>query len=186
MIWLGVMRSVSLVVSGTANGTGKTWAYPNGKALGFFQIPTYSCTVSGKGSGGGVVKQVFNVFRFGVHCPDGKSASVVGLAKLQTHAIKAWIPTYRVHSYVSPEEGAWQVYGNFLIHDGPDDSKEIAATIGCIEILGPMAFVKFNDLIISLAGPRASSREKQLLEIGDSGKLTITYQAAARPSLKLA
>jgi hypothetical protein len=178
------MRPVKLTVGGTSNGVGKTWAYPNGKLLGFFQIPTYSCTVSGRRSDGVMVRQVFNVFRFGVQSLDGKTASVVGLAKLQTHTIKAWIPTYTVHSYVSPEEGAWQVYDNFLVHDGPDDSKEVAATIGCIEVMGPLAFVKFNDLIISLAGPSASSRDRQLLEIGDSRKLTITYQAATRPSLK--
>jgi hypothetical protein len=98
--------------------------------------------------------------------------------------IKAWIPTYRVHSALSPENGAWQVYDNFLIHDGPDNPTELFATIGCIEVMGNRGFVKFNDLIISLSGPKAASRPEQLLEIGRAGRMSITYESATRPSLK--
>jgi hypothetical protein len=46
------------------------------------------------------------------------------LADYQTHTIKAWLPDYSVHSYPSPEDGAWQVYNNFVIHDGPDKPKQ--------------------------------------------------------------
>lgn len=81
---------------------------------------------------------------------------MVGLADHQTHIIKAWLPNYRVHSARSQENRAWQVYGNFLIHDGPDNPTELFATIGCVEVMGYRGFVKFNDLIISLSGPKAT------------------------------
>ena len=58
------------------------------------------------------------------------------------------------------------------------------ASIGCIEIMGPRGFVKFNDLILSLSGSSAGSREEQLLEIGSAGQMSITYEEAVRPSLK--
>jgi hypothetical protein len=94
------------------------------------------------------------------------------------------LPQYRVHSAPSGEDGAWQVYGNFLIHDGPDHPGEIFATIGCIEVMGPRGFVKFNDLILRLAEPPGTHRDQQLVHVGQSGQLSITYAPAARPPLK--
>ncbi len=105
------------------------------------------------------------------------------MAGQQTHIIKAWLPHYSVHSARSREKGAWQVYDNFLIHDGPDDpKKEVYASVGCIEICnGPQGFDRFNDFIISLSGSNQPSRASQLAEIGRSKKMVITYQKAVRP-----
>jgi len=178
------MRAVKIVVGGVPTGQQRTWAYPSGFALGQFQVPVYPCFVTGTDAKGQAVRERFDVLRFGVQSKDGKSAAVVGLADFQSHVIKAWLPHYRVHSASSPEDGAWQVYGNFLIHDGPDSPSELFASIGCIEIMGKQGFVKFNDLIISLAGPSAADRARQLAEIGNSTKMMITYEAAKRPELK--
>jgi hypothetical protein len=180
------MRSVALTVGGTVIGEGKTWAYPNGDALGEFLIPIYKLTVAGTDNIGKRITETISVFRFGVQCKDGKTAEVVGLADHQTHVIKSWIPTYRVHSAISQEDGAWQVYGNFLIHDGPDDDTELFATIGCVEIMGPQGFLKFNDLLISLMDPPGTNRDQKLSAIGRSGQLSITYERATRPALKKA
>jgi len=97
--------------------------------------------------------------------------------------IKAWLPNYTVHSAASLEAGAWQVYQNFLIHDGPDDpANEVYATIGCIEICGqPQGFDTFNNFLIGLSGPKAKDRAAQLAEIGAARNLTITYLKAPRP-----
>ena len=178
------MQNVKLTVGGTPIGEATTWAYPNGRKLGYYLTPIYKLTVTGINAKRQAVREQFNVLRFGVHCKDEKTATVVGLANAQTHIIKSWIPTYNVHSAPSPEIGAWQVYGNFLIHDGPDNDTEIFATIGCIEIMGRQGFVKFNDLIILLAAPNAASRDQKLADIGRSGVLSITYEEAVRPALK--
>lgn len=179
------MRAVRIVVGGTpTTQEQRTWAYPNGASLGQYWVPVYPCFVSGTDDADKAVRQRFDVLRFGVQSKDGKTARAVGLAERQTHTIKAWLPHYRVHSALSPENGAWQVYGNFLIHDGPDNPSELFATVGCIEIMGRRGFVKFNDLIISLVGPTATSRPRQLAEIGRSGRISITYEAASRPTLK--
>ena len=180
------MRPVKLTVGGMLFGEHKTWAYPAGQALGVFLVPVYQCLVEGTDNSGKSVKETFQVLRFGVQSKDGKTASVVGLANAQTHVIKAWLPTYRVHSASSPENGAWQVYDSFLIHDGPDYPTELFATIGCIEIMGPRGFVKFNELVVALSDPKATSLPDQLLEIGRAGQLTITYDIAVRPPLKKA
>lgn len=180
------MRNVNILVGRTPVGEQRTWAYPNGRSLGQYLVPVYDCFVKGVDAAGKAVRQRFNVLRFGVQSKDGKTASVVGLADQQTHVIKAWLPGYRVHSARSPENGAWQVYGNFLIHDGPDNPTELFATIGCIEIMGHRGFVRFNDLIISLSGPKATTRPQQLIEIGRAGCLSITYERASRPPLKKA
>jgi len=107
---------------------------------------------------------------------DSIGPRVVRLADQQTHLIKSWLPTYDAHSARSTERGTWQVYGNFLVHDGPDKPlDQTYASIGCVEICnGPKGFDLFNDTIILLANPSATRRDSQLLEIGRSGKLVIT------------
>ncbi|MFY9479013.1 MAG: hypothetical protein WAQ08_15315 [Aquabacterium sp.] len=180
------IRLIKIVVGGTPLGKQVTWAYPAGTDLGFYMVPIYNCTVEGTDDAGASVTRSFQVLRFGVQSKDGKKASVVGLADRQRHVIKAWIPSYTVHSANSPENGAWQVYDNFLIHDGPDTPEEVFATIGCIEIMGKTGFIKFNDLLIALSGSKASSRNDKLHEIGRSGRMSITYEAAVRPPLEKA
>jgi hypothetical protein len=180
------MRNVRIWVGGTPVGEQKSWAYPNGQSLGLYMVPIYRCYVEGTDDVGKSVREWFNVLRFGVQSKDGKTAAVVGLAQPQTHIIKAYLPNYRVHSAQSLENGAWQVYGNFLIHDGPDNPTEVFATIGCVEIMGHQGFIKFNDLIISLSGPKATTRAQQLIEIGRAGRLSVRYDGALRPALKKA
>ncbi len=144
----------------------------------------YRVKVSAK-TPGKLVSRDFEAFRFGVQQKGSIGPRVVGLADRQTHVIKSWIPTYSVHSARSTERGAWQAYGNFLIHDGPDNPLiQAYASVGCVEICnGPKGFNMFNDYIISLANPSSTGRDRQLLEIGRSGKLVITYDAAKRPPL---
>jgi hypothetical protein len=183
------MRTVKMTVGGEEVDRAKTWAYPAGQTLGLFWIPTYSLTVAGTDSGGKTVERDFEVLRFGIHCPTPKAKpAVVGLAKQQTHVIKAWLPHYSVHSALSLEQGAWQVYGGFLIHDGPDDKvNEVYASIGCIEICGaPKGFDVFNDFVIALSGPKSSDRKVQLAEIGKARNMSITYLKTTRPPLERA
>jgi hypothetical protein len=92
-----------------------------------------------------------------------------------------------VHSFPSREDGAWQVHGNYLIHDGPDDPKtQLYATAGCIEICGgPDGFVAFNRLLVQLSGTTQPTLALQLKEIGDSACMTITYLPATPPAVTL-
>lgn len=178
------MRAIVLTVGNVAVRDQVTWAYPNGQALGHFRTPVYHMTVAGTNAKGAASKRTFEVLRFGVMCEDGTTAHMVGLADDQPHRIKSWIPTYVVHSAHSKENGAWHVYGNFLIHDGPDNAKEIFATIGCIEVMGASGFSHFNDYLIALSGASGSTREQKLVALGRSGMMTIHYLRATRPALK--
>jgi hypothetical protein len=181
-----IVRNVNLVVGNKPIGSALTWAYPNGKHHGVFQIPTYELTVTGADDNGMKRERKFEVIRFGVQGKTSKSSPiVVGLANFQVHVITAWLPDYFVHSAISVEKGAWQVYGNFLIHDGPDNPKiEVYASIGCIEICnGPRGFDIFNDFLISLSGPKSANRADQLAEIGRAKSMSITYLKASRPLL---
>lgn len=179
-------RRIKLEVGNHPIGRAITFGYPAGRST-LFEIPTYKLTVNGTDDFRKPSKKDFEVFRFGVQQKSTTSSpTVVGLADFQTHIIKAWLPNYSVHSARSVERGAWQVYGNFLIHDGPDDPlSEVYASIGCIEICGgPKGFDIFNDYIISLSGSKKSTRAEKLAEIGSSGSMIITYLKANRPPLK--
>jgi hypothetical protein len=158
------MRSIKLQVGNKEIGSALTWAYPYGEAYGYYKIPTYELTVSGKNDKGFLQQKKFEVLRFGVKGPKGDKPRVVGLADQQSHIIKAWLPHYTVHSAASLERGAWQVYDNFLIHDGPDDPKrEAYASVVCVEVCnGPQGFDMFNDFIISLSGAKAVNRDAKL------------------------
>jgi len=180
------MRPVRMVVGSSPIGKALTYAYPKGRSFGIYTIPTYKLIVSGTDVSGRTVERDFEVLRFGIQFKVGDSTPrVVGLADGQRHIIKAWLPHYTVHSARSVERGAWQVTGNFLIHDGPDEPmSEVYASIGCIEIChGPRGFDRFNDLIIDLSGPTAHSRAEKLREIGRARNMSITYMKATRPPL---
>jgi hypothetical protein len=179
------MNRVDIKVGAVAIGHARTWAYPDGKPTDHYKIATYKVTVSTKSATGKVTSRDFEALRFGIQKDGAIGPRVVGLANQQTHVIKAWLPKYSVHSANSPERGAWKVYGNFLIHDGPDDPhNQVYASIGCVEVCnGPAGFNQFNDYIISLANPTSTTRDQQLLEIGRSRKLVITYAKAKRPPL---
>jgi hypothetical protein len=86
------------------------------------------------------------------------------------------IPTYEVHSVSSREDGPWQVHGNYLIHEGPDDPKgQLYATAGCIEVCGgPNGFVAFNRFLVSLSGTTKLTCSDQLKQIGDIACMSIT------------
>lgn len=178
------MRPIQLAVGNRAIGKYPTWAYPLGQKLGLFSLPTYELVASGTDAAGKATTRRFEAFRFGVQSTAGKTARVVGLAAQQTHVIKAWIPTYVVHSAASTENGAWQVYDNFLIHDGPDTKQEVFASIGCVELVGFQAFNRFNETLIELSGPASQNYAAQLSEIGGARNISITYTAAERPALE--
>lgn len=180
------IRKINLTVGNLPGTEAVMGSYPYFDSK-IYLMPMYKLTASGTGDSGAPVQRDFDILRFGIKRDSAADAPrVVGLAENQTHIIKAWIPTYRVHSARSPENGAWQVYDNFLIHDGPDDpATEVFGSIGCVEICrGPMGFVLFNDFLISLSGSNKPTREQKLDEIGSSGMMSVRYLAALRPPLK--
>jgi hypothetical protein len=138
---------------------------------------------------GTAAKRDFEAIRFGIQQKTTKDrATVVGLAHKQTHVVRTWLPNYSVHSARSEERGAWQVIGDFLIHDGPDnplDADDPYASIGCVELCGARGFIAFNEYLVSLSGATAPGIPEKLAEIGDRGVLTVHYAAAVRPALKL-
>lgn len=178
------VRDIQMTVGASSIGTGVTWAYPDGPPTVLYRIPIYKMTVTGKDNAGTGVSKEFEVFRFGVKKAGLSAPASVGLADQQTHTIEMWLPDYSVHSAPSAEMGAWKVYDNFLVHDGPDDPQSTAApyaTVGCIELCGASQFDALNDFIISLSGLTSGTRQEKLNAIGSSGKLKITYMAASRP-----
>lgn len=182
------LRRIMLTVGNVPIDKAKTWAYPAGDDK-YYEIPTYELTVKGTRGDGSTSSRVFEVLRFGVHLKKAQSnPSVVGLADEQSYTIRAWLPTYTVHSGDSAEFGAWQVHGEYLIHDGPDDPRSKTApplaTAGCIEICGsPRGFDHFNDHLIELSGATQPTRAEKLLEVGKAGIIQITYKKAKRPPL---
>lgn len=181
------VRDMKLSVGSTQIDWGYTWAYPDGDAEDLYEIPIYNMKLTGTDNDGNSKTYTFNVFRFGVKKQGSANAHVVGLSDEQSYQSDNYNPDYNPHSAPSQEKGAWHVYDNFLVHDGPDDPKdrnEPFATIGCIELCGPGKFDELNDKIIELSGLTSGTRNQKLTQIGSSQKLKIYYEQANRPPLK--
>jgi hypothetical protein len=179
------LRRIALTVGSTPVGTAYTWSYPNSDSK-VYVVPTYGLTAVGHNDLGVEVRRDFEVLRFGVHRTIGNpTPRIVGLASHHRYVIRRWIPTYKVHSFPSREDGAWQVHGNYLIHDGPDDPKtQLYATAGCLEVCGgPEGFVAFNRFLVQLSGTTKPTLALQLKEIGDSACMAITYLPATPPAV---
>jgi hypothetical protein len=180
------IRKITLLAGGSPiPGPAIVKSYPFYDAK-TYSMPLYPLDVSGTSNEGRPQSRRFVILRFGIRKRDALSpVTVAGVVHAQTHVIKRWIPTYKVHSYPSVEDGAWQVLGNLLIHDGPDDpTAEAFGTLGCLEITGsPGGFITFNDYILSLGGSKKATRQEQLAEIGASGRMSITYIRATRPPI---
>jgi hypothetical protein len=188
-----MLRKIGIRLYSEIAGKAVVWAYPRDDApenedSPLYEVPTYKMIATGTDERSRDMKREFEVIRFGVHQKTTKDTpSVVGLSKEQEYVIKKWLPHYAVHSAESEERGAWQVYNDFLVHDGPDDpldKKEPFASIGCVEICGSKGFTQFNDFLISISGATAVSPEKKLIEIADNGIITMYFDAAIRPKLK--
>ena len=161
------LEQVNLNISGTPTGNyALSWAYPDGNRSEYYYTPLYKLTVSSsRGS------ETFEGIRFGPRNKNG-NLSVSGLADEQTHNLQ-WYPGYGLHSTSVAEPGAWIVYDNFLVHDGPDDFSQAFGTAGCVEVTGANGFSRLNNAILRLSG------ETNLHGVD----AIIKYEAATRPPL---
>lgn len=147
-----VKRKLTLTLDGTPNGNhAYTWDYPDGSFENHYKNPLYTLRISN-----GKHTRAFQVIRFGPRYVIGEGYSVAGLADHQTHSL-TWYPEYMLHSTDSAENGAWIVYGNFLIHDGPNTSDpnradSMIGTAGCLEVFGHDGFSSFNKALRELGG----------------------------------
>lgn len=167
-------RPVLAHVKSAETGWGLVWAYPaDDKKI--FRVPLYDMTVSGTNDAGESISQTFKVIRFGVQQKTEDSAPhVVGLKDMQTHILNR----------VDYDGGSWQLYDNFLIHDGADRPQKSAwGQIGCIEVTGRSAdgtdnWVVFEALVLSLSG------ETDPLVVSRARKFKVKLDAVAkRPPL---
>lgn len=140
-------RIVTATVKSPEKGEALVTSYPIKKQK--YKIPLYEMVLSGSDASGAPQSYTYKVIRFGVSLnTSGGTARVVGLRDSQTHVLK----------HVSYMGGSWQLYGNFLIHDGADDpSKNAWGAIGCIEVTGTSAaygdaWQEFNANVLALSG----------------------------------
>ncbi len=171
------IREVNITITDNIVGTGIVRSYPHpnpnppdNEEPEIYEVPLYEMIVTGTDANGVTKTYNYTIVRFGVQKNEntGIGPRVVGLADAQTHTLN-WV------DYMG---GSWQVYGNFLIHEGADDPTTSPwGSLGCVEVCGVDGWENFNNNIKELAG---SNNEA---EIANSGKLQATYEAAERPAL---
>ena len=126
--------------------------YPNnpftGGRIPLYDVPTYLMEVypaTDRFEPKGSACKSFEVIRFGVNNNnDRRVPRVIGLKDAQSYTL-GW------QSYMG---GSWHLYGDFLIHDGPDDPLETDrgwGANGCIEVCIAGDWERFNKAVIDYA-----------------------------------
>lgn len=146
----------------TSQTTGSKWALcPYNPTDGVdgapeYMVPTYKMKVSGSSID-------FKVIRFGIKrtniTPSPKTRICdVGLFNKNTYSA-VWIPTYKVHSGPGSIRGAWQLYNNFLLHEGSPDPSDAWGTYGCIEVVGKGEWSRFLNAVKKQSGASIASQK---------------------------
>lgn len=163
-------RKVRIVITSREIGEGLVRAYPDSNTKEYI-VPLYECYIEGKTESGIKKTEYFKVIRFGIQRDEGKNIEpkVVGLKDKQTHVL----------TWVNYMEGSWQVYGNWLIHEGAENpSIQAWGALGCVEVTGRGEWRRFNDVIRSLSG------DTNMLTISRARTLSAHYEAInERPPL---
>jgi len=114
-----------------------------------------------------------------------ESPIMSGLSDARKKPSQNYNQNYEIHNTYSPENGGFVIFGNFMVHDGPDDL--IAdygwGGAGCIEVCGSRAFADLKSLIYGLSGSN-NSQDKGLNDLVNSGLLIINIEQSTRPSIK--
>jgi hypothetical protein len=177
------MRSVKLQVGGEPVNWAYVHPFPDNPDNVLYRLPTYKLLLIGTDEAGQTLQHSFEVIRFGVKQELTTTAQVVGLADAQSYQINTWLPNYLVGR---TEPGAWKVYDNFLIHDGPDEprSKQITyGAIGCIEVCGPGQFREMNARLFKAAGVAGNDFAANAAKVAAGNVLSVEYLSAIRPPL---
>ena len=151
----------------TSQTTGSKWALspynPTDGVIGApeYMVPTYKMKVSGSSIDFKVIR--FGIKRTNITPPPKTRFCDVGLFKKNTYSA-VWIPTYRVHSGPGSIPGAWQLYKNFLIHEGSSDPNDAWGSYGCIEVVGRGVWRRFLNVVKRQSGASniVLSKEKKI------------------------
>lgn len=114
---------------------------------------------------------------------DGKLI-MAGLADQQSYNSPSYNPEYSPHNSEGLDNGAFSLYGNFLLHGGPDTITSYGVGgMGCIEIVD---FEHFKWDIIYMAGRifPSDEPEKSLVFLCNKGRIRIVIEKAVKPIIK--
>ena len=189
-------RDVTITIGGTPNGSryqARTYPENNGKQ---YSVPIYSLTVTGTNSKGENISRTWDVLRFmpylnqnpqssGYKQVTGSTPIMSGLSDERHSTIRCYNPNYKVHNSQTPENGGFVIYGNFMIHDGPDNADNTGwGAAGCMEVMGDEGFMELKTFIFDLSGSQNPNTEQGLLDFVSSGKLYINIEQSERPPVE--
>ena len=118
----------------------------------------------------------FEVVRFGIDSAGwGGSGSICGLSDAQDYKLRWW-GDYPVHSVEGAPGGGWIIFGDYLVHAGPENPRDAVnpfGATGCIEVCGPGQWAQLNGTIL---------KELSLDDLGRAN-VRIEFRSAPRPGL---
>jgi hypothetical protein len=140
-----------------------------------YRVPSYEVRIG---------RSTYDAVRFGLentgHLPPPQMRSCVGLADAQD-ATPSWNAAYSPGSFTrTGRVGGWRLFPNkgWYIHEGAVRGKNAGGSLGCIEILDGY----WNDFLSEIEGLGKAT----CAQIAAKHTLTVTIEAAARPTAKLA
>ncbi|WP_354833051.1 hypothetical protein ABGM91_01065 [Akkermansia muciniphila] len=144
-----------------------------------YEVPIYKVVLTSTKFPG--VDSIFYALRF---MPSKTTANenvfMSGLADAQNYVLTTYDPNYNPHSMQNLENGAFLIYGNFLVHAGPSQFTHYAmGGLGCIEVFD---FASFVLTIINLCGAQAGGTTDEVLtRLAEDGYIKLSIEAAVKP-----
>lgn len=195
-------RDVTICVTSNVVGTFTgAQSYPfylpreEDNSIRLYDVPIYQMVVKGRNNDGEYVEESFECLRFmpvleddDTNTPTLTQLDMSSNSIVEVNGVLGIYPgiydaSYVVHSNSSAENGGIVLFGNYLIHDGPDDNNDIFGGAGCIEMFGNKRFSKLIDTIMGLTGSSSKSRKENLESIMNYQKLLVIVEPATVPEL---
>ena len=161
-----------------------------------YDVPIYQMVVKGRNNDGEYVEESFECLRFmpvleeddDTNTPtltqlDMTSNNIVNIAGVLGIYPSIYDASYVVHSNSSAENGGIVLFGNYLIHDGPDNNNDIFGGAGCIEMVGENGYSNLIYTIMGLTGSASTSRKENLESIMNYQRLLVIVEPATVPEL---
>jgi hypothetical protein len=176
----GAPRRLLVIMTNQMVGTGLVAGYHPSKDIpnaGTYKVPLYKMllgTADGSSRAHDGPVHEFAAIRFAVSVKHDPPA-VVGLAQRQEHIL----------SWATYMGGSWNLYGNFLIHEGAGSPQtEAWGSFGCLEVTGPDGWSNFKKKVLELSfGADLATTVNPERAITAAKSFLCRVEAATRPAL---
>lgn len=146
-----------------------------------YEVPVYNVVLTSTKFPG--LESLFYALRFMPYKrTEQENIGMSGLADAQNYVLTTYDRKYSPHSVPGLDNGAFLIYGNFLVHAGPAEFTDYGmGGLGCIEVFN---FPSFKEKIIDMCGDQSGEAVDDVLtRLAEDGYIKLIIEAAVKPAV---